>query len=247
MSQEQMTIYQSNLVVFDEVKYALNNVCDEECSGVFFMTDDNGDGAGFRLDQGKIVDAGYKTMRGNKALSTIKNIERARFFFERGESVLPEVSHTERDLPDTASILSFLGVGGTRKATASETAATKRKIMVVDDSRMVRSVVNKILSKENYEVIQIEDGEQALPAIDKERPELVLLDIVLPGIDGNEVLRRIRETEFGKELLVVILTSNDSLVEEGSTASGQLPKPFKPKDLLHELDGYFSSSELNAA
>ncbi len=248
MNQEQMTIYQSNLVVFDEVKDVLHSACHEEWSGVFLIVSDNGDGAGFSLDHGKIVDAGYKAIRGNEALPSIKNIERARFFFEQGQSALPCASNAEQDLPDTAQILNFLGINVVDKTSAiADKPSSIRKVMVVDDSRMVRAVVKKILAKNNYEVVEAVDGESAIPAIEQERPDLVFLDIVMPGIDGNEVLRRVRATEFGKHLPVIIMTSTDSLVEEGGNESGRLAKPFKPDDLLLKLDENFLQNESNAA
>ena len=112
---------------------------------------------------------------------------------------------------------------------------------------MVRAVIKKILIKDNFEVIECEGGEQALSTIEIERPDMVLLDIVMPDIDGNEVLRRVRDTEFGKELPVIILTSSDSLVAEDSEASDRLSKPFKPQDLLLKLSGYFAADELVVA
>ena len=244
MSQAQTTIYQSNLVVFDEVKNMLHSACKEEWSGVFLIVADNGDGAGFSLDHGKIVDAGYKSVRGNEALPGIKNIERARFFFEQRTSNLPCCTpRAERDMPDTAHILSFLGICDMEKRAVVEQPSSIRKVMVVDDSRMVRAVVKKILAKANYEIIEAVDGENAIPAIEQERPDLVLLDIVMPGIDGNEVLKRVRATEFGKDLPVIIMTSTDSLVEDGGSESGRLSKPFKPHDLLQKLDDYFLQQE----
>ena len=248
MNQEQMTIYQSNLVVFDEIKNVLHSACNKEWSGIFLIVTDKGDGAGFTLDHGKIVNAGYKAIRGNEALPSIKNIERARFFFEQGLSVLPCVANAGQDLPDTAQILNFLDINGAEKTAAiADKPSSMGKVMVVDDSRMVRAVVKKILVKANYEIVEVVDGEHAISAIEQERPDLVLLDIVMPGIDGNEVLRRIRATEFGKELPVIIMTSTDSLVEEGGSENGRLAKPFKPDDLLLKLKDYFLQNESNAA
>ena len=247
MNQEQMTIYQSNLVVFDEVKNVLHSACHEEWSGVFLIVADNGDGAGFSLDHGKIVDAGYKAIRGNDALPSIKNIERARFFFEQGQSALPCAANAERDLPDTAQILSFLDISCVKEAIATDKPSRLKKVLVVDDSRMVRAVAKKILVKGNYEVIEAVDGVHAITAIEEEHPDLVLLDIIMPGIDGNEVLRRVRATEFGKELPVVIMTSTDSLVEEDANENGRLAKPFKPDGLLQMIGDCFLQNESNTA
>lgn len=249
MRQESMTIYQSNLVTFDEVKNVLGSMCGQERSGVFLIVADNGDGAGFTLEQGRIVDAAYKLVRGNDALICIKNIGRARFFFEQGQAVFPPVANAPQDLPDTAKVLSFLDIHHDIEKHHDEAVAPsiKGRIAIVDDSRLVRTVVKRILLKENYEVIEIENGEKALPIIEKERPGLVLLDVVMPGIDGNEVLRRIRATDFGKQLPVIFLTSTDSLIDANSDANDCMPKPFKPDDLLQNLSKYLSPNKLNAA
>ena len=248
MSQERIAIYQSNLVVFDEVKHVLHSACHEGWNGILLIVADNGDGAGFSLDQGKIVEAAYKGTRGIDALPGIKKIERARFFFEQGELALPCAARAEQDLPGTAQVLSFLDIKAVEETAAiAEKPSIVGKIMVVDDSRMVRAVVKKILTKANYEVVEAVDGEQAILEIEKQRPDLVLLDIVMPGIDGNEVLRRIRKTAFGKHLQVVIMTSSDSLVENDVAESGRLAKPFKPDDILLKLNDYFLHNESTAA
>ncbi len=252
MSQYQTMIYQSNLVIFDEVKIALNSLCREKRSGAFVIAAESGDGAGFLLDNGKISDVAYRSLRGNNALIYIKKIERARFFFEHEISDLPSVNRIQATRLDDSSVNDFLKMGANIKERPVESVdipaiEKKGKVVVVDDSRMVRAVVRKILVKDNFEVIECADGEQAVVTIEEVRPDMVLLDIIMPCIDGNEVLRRIRNTEFGKQLLVVIMTSRDSLVAEDSNENGRLPKPFKPDDLLLKLNKYFPLNQSDVA
>ncbi|MDH5387690.1 MAG: response regulator [Gammaproteobacteria bacterium] len=248
MSQERVTVYQSNLVAFDEVKKLLSLACHEDWDGVLLLVTNNGDGAGFSFNHGKIIDVGYKTKRGNAALLDIKNIEYARFFFEQDVSGLPYISNiVEHDLSDTAEVLKLLDIEKIEKAPAVvEKPLSIKKVMVVDDSRMVRAIAKKILVKASYEVVEVADGEYALEEIEKQCPDLVLLDIVMPGIDGNEVLRRIRQTEFGQHLPVIVMTSTDSVVEADSSETGRLAKPFKPNDIVARLDEYFLQSESTA-
>jgi len=242
-----MTTYQSNLVIFDDVKKVLHLACNEGHSGVFFISSENGDSAGFSLNNGKIIDAAYKSIRGKKALLNIKNIERARFFFGHGQLTLPLVTKTIDDLPDTAQILSFLKINGVGKSEVThEKHAIKGRVMIVDDSRMIRTIVKNILIRHNYEVIEAVDGERALLAIEQDCPDLVLLDIVLPGIDGNEVLRRVRKTEFGKHIPIIILTSNDALINDDIGESDRISKPFMPEDLLLLISDFFSSDQLKS-
>jgi len=250
MSQTQQIIYQSNLVAFGRAKSVLSALCMEERSGTLVLTAEGGDGAGILLEAGKITDVAFNTLRGNDALSGLRGIQFARYFFEGEFSDLPSVGDGPTDMLDTQSILDFLGVPRERKLepkVIDEVEAEKSRVMVVDDSRMVRSVVRKILTKNNIEVLECEDGEQAVIAIEKEQPDVVLLDVVMPGMDGNEVLRRVRDTEYGRTLPIIFLTSSESLIEELGSATGCILKPFKPNELMSQMEKNLPSSKLDAA
>lgn len=239
MNQTNITTYQSNLVFFDEVKSALHSVCNEGHSGVFFISSASGDSAGFSLRNGKIVDIAYKSIRGTKALFHINNIERARFFFDQNQLTLPDFSKTSDTSPDTNQVFSFLNIACDEKEhVANNEQAKNYRIMIIDDSLLVRAVVTKILA-DNYDVIEVIDGESALLAIEQEHPDLVLLDMVMPGIDGNEVLRRIRASHTGELLPVIILTANDSLVDDGLGENGRFPKCLDLNGLLSMVDKFF--------
>lgn len=81
----------------------------------------------------------------------------------------------------------------------------KKKILVVDDESDFLDVIKMRLESNDYEVITAKDGEAALKKIKDEKPDAVLLDILMPGIDGLEVLRRIRKTD--EKLPVYIITA----------------------------------------
>jgi DNA-binding response OmpR family regulator len=85
------------------------------------------------------------------------------------------------------------------------------RILVVDDSHLVRDIVRLRLESMGYRVSLAEDGEQAMEMIQANPPDLVVLDIHLPGIDGYEVCRRLRqdEKEVIRELPIIALTSMD--------------------------------------
>ena len=99
-----------------------------------------------------------------------------------------------------------------------------------------------MLIRHDYEVIEAVDSESALFMIDKEQPDLVLLDQVMSCVNGKGVLRRIRSTKFGKNLLV-ILASNGSLLNEDIGEGGCCLKPFKPSDLLLMISDLLSSDK----
>ena len=84
---------------------------------------------------------------------------------------------------------------------------TKPVIMVVEDNDDNRQLVLKVLSRQNYEVVGVVDGNEALERLNVINPDLILMDINLPGMDGYEVTRRIRRQEKFANLPIVALTA----------------------------------------
>ncbi|MEM5871249.1 MAG: response regulator [Candidatus Aenigmatarchaeota archaeon] len=82
----------------------------------------------------------------------------------------------------------------------------KKKIMIVDDEANLRELVSAILEQEGYEVITAEDGKDALEKLKKVKPDLILLDMMMPGMSGREVCERIRADPKTKDLKVAFLT-----------------------------------------
>ncbi|MEK7622164.1 MAG: response regulator [Patescibacteria group bacterium] len=80
-------------------------------------------------------------------------------------------------------------------------------ILIVEDDEFLRSLTAKRLEKENYHIEVAVDGENAISMIDTVRPALILLDLLLPGKDGFEVLKKIRETEATKAIPVIIFSN----------------------------------------
>jgi twitching motility two-component system response regulator PilG len=123
---------------------------------------------------------------------------------------------------------------------AAET--NKKKILVVDDSPTTRKVVVITLKQKGYILVEAKDGLEALSKINDERPDLVLLDIILPKMDGYRILSIVKKTPELKDIPVILLTSKDGLVDKvkgrlaGSTA--YLTKPFEPNDLIETVRKY---------
>ena len=120
------------------------------------------------------------------------------------------------------------------------------KILVVDDDPAIRSLVTATLELEGYEVRIAEDGFACLRAIESFHPDCVLLDVMMPGMDGHQVLQRIRAAENDPSLPVVMLTaySDDSNAWQAWTEGVDyfLAKPFDAEELLRYLDYLFSGS-----
>src|SRR3954465_621263 len=119
------------------------------------------------------------------------------------------------------------------------------KILVIDDDPAVRRLVEDVLELEGYEVRSAEDGFAGLRAIEALRPDCVVLDIMMPGMDGHAVLQRIRSAA-GRHPPVGMLTAaaGDSQAGQAGTEGVDyfLPKPFEPEELLRFLDYLFESA-----
>lgn len=108
-------------------------------------------------------------------------------------------------------------------------------IVVADDDTITRSIINLKLKSRGYDVITASDGSDALRAIQAEAPDLVVLDAMMPGIDGFELLRQIKAAPTTSNTLVVMLTSRkleqDIVGALNAGASDYLVKPFIPEEL----------------
>jgi len=117
----------------------------------------------------------------------------------------------------------------------SNGAVTLRRVLVVEDEEPIREMIRYALERAGYAVHDAESGEEALAAVRRERPDLVVLDLMLPGIDGLEVCRRIRMDRESAELPLIILTArdgeNDVVAGLENGADDYLTKPFSPSIL----------------
>jgi two-component system phosphate regulon response regulator PhoB len=114
-----------------------------------------------------------------------------------------------------------------------------KTILVVEDEPAIQELVVYNLTKEKYQVTAVGTGEEALRAVEPLRPDLVLLDLMLPGIDGLEVTRRLKAHPNTRDIPVIILTAKG---EEADVVSGlelgaddYIPKPFSPRVLIARI------------
>jgi two-component system, OmpR family, response regulator len=107
-------------------------------------------------------------------------------------------------------------------------------ILVVEDEQSIASLVALYLGNEGFAVEHIADGAQALAAVERVRPSLVILDLMLPGMDGVEICRRIRQND--EQLPIIMLTARDGEVDRvvglELGADDYLTKPFSPRELV---------------
>ena len=121
------------------------------------------------------------------------------------------------------------------------------RILVADDDLDIRDLVTFKLSQAGYDVQSVDDGLAALAAIEANPPRLAILDVMMPGLSGIDVLRKLRAEESTKDLDVILLTarSRDSDVDTGfaTGASDYIIKPFSPRELLHRVNALLARAK----
>jgi len=111
-----------------------------------------------------------------------------------------------------------------------------RCVLVVDDDAVLRRVVRAVLEADGFRVIEAQDGQQGLELAASERPRVVILDVMMPGIDGVEVCRRLDHKSTKVPMLTALgdVTTEVASLEAG--ARGYLTKPFSSMELLDRVE-----------
>jgi len=117
---------------------------------------------------------------------------------------------------------------------------TKKTIMAVDDEENILELVKSILEEHNYSVITARDGDECIRKLKKEKPDLILLDMMMPGMSGREVCERIRKNPNTKGLKIAFLTvarfsdmGKETLAK--MKVSDYITKPFENADLVKRV------------
>ncbi|GAB61744.1 MAG: DNA-binding response regulator [Candidatus Jettenia sp.] len=115
----------------------------------------------------------------------------------------------------------------------------KEKILIVDDEQDLVKLIRYHLEKDGYKVLSASNGEDALFMARRERPELIVLDLMLPGIDGLEVCKKLKTTPELATIAIVMLTAkgeeSDITVGLRLGADDYITKPFSPKELIARI------------
>jgi two-component system, OmpR family, response regulator ResD len=123
----------------------------------------------------------------------------------------------------------------------------RRSILVVDDEPTIADVVSRYLERAGYAARTAADGPSALRRAGEERPDLVVLDLMLPGMDGLEVMSRLRDYGEGPRVSVILLTAKgehaDRIVGLRQGADDYVVKPFSPAELVARVDAVLRRAE----
>jgi CheY-like chemotaxis protein len=107
-----------------------------------------------------------------------------------------------------------------------------KTVLVVDDEPVLRTIVREILHEEGYAVIEAADGRVMLEIMARERPDLVLMDVMMPGIDGREAYRQLRSRPEHRDVPVVMMSAGVRPIRLDPSIAGFMAKPFDLTQLV---------------
>ena len=119
----------------------------------------------------------------------------------------------------------------------------KKRILVVEDDRDINELIRYNLEREGFEVLSLFDGSQAVDVVATRKPDLVLLDLMLPEVDGLEICRELKSESKTQSIPIIMITAkgteSDVVVGLSMGADDYLPKPFSPQVLLARIKAIF--------
>lgn len=165
------------------------------------------------------------------------------------EEALDEIRRCTGTQFDPVVVTALLTIPVAEIVLAQMSQTHKKKILIVDDEPSVRRTLRKTLSK-NYIVLEAEDGEEAVNMARKEKPALVLMDLMMPKMDGYTACHVIKTDPVTKVIRVVMLTvvDHELNVKLGREmgADGYITKPFRSQELLDSVNSFLPSETSHA-
>jgi len=126
-----------------------------------------------------------------------------------------------------------------------------KKILVVEDEPDIRKLVHYNLAQEHLQTLEAEDGEKALRLLEREKPHLIILDLMLPGLSGLELCKRLRERPETGRIPILMLTAKaseaDRVVGLEMGADDYLTKPFSPRELVSRVKAILRRSDMQVS
>src|SRR5689334_21536590 len=117
-----------------------------------------------------------------------------------------------------------------------------KRILVVEDHEENRRILRLLLNSAHYEVLEAVTGEEGIRLAEQERPDLILMDIQLPGVDGYEATRQLKANPQLQSIPIIVVTSyalsGDDVKAFAAGCDAYVAKPFVPRELLAKIRGY---------
>jgi CheY-like chemotaxis protein len=136
-------------------------------------------------------------------------------------------------------------------AAAAAGPARTLQVLVTDDEPITRTLIRQLLEKQAYTVLEAADGREAVEIVARERPDLILIDLNMPGVDGYQAIAQIRADRSLAWMPILVLTGEEGPAVEDRVmqlgASDYLVKPFDPEVLLSRVNAVFHRREVVAA
>ena len=231
-----MAYNEQDILTMDQIRAELLTLSVDAQTGDFCLFTEDKHAAVISFYKGKIVALRYRISRGNDALRLIRGINSAKVRFQ--PSTTPVNPAAAKDILSTGEILKILGV----EQDGCTFQGMGKAILVVEDSSTQRKIICKMLLQSGYRILEAKDGYEALSIAEFEKPDLILLDIIMPGIDGYEVMAKMKALPDLEKVPIIMLTSRDKLIDKMrgkiSGTNEYLTKPFKSKELIEKIEKY---------
>ncbi|WP_321475590.1 response regulator [uncultured Paludibaculum sp.] len=184
------------------------------------------------VDENTLLEAIQRILKELRSQPTFEghlNLARAYLNLNRSAEALPHLEKASQLKPGETSVKQAL-----------EKLRNRRLILAVDDSTTVRKIVAVTLERYGYRVLTAMDGMQALAKLDEQRPDLILLDITMPRMDGYQVCKTIKQNAYTKPIPVLMLSGKDGFFDKVkgklAGATDYLTKPFQEEALVKAVE-----------
>lgn len=126
----------------------------------------------------------------------------------------------------------------------------RKKIMLIDDDRTFIALIQGVLRKNNYDVVVASNGQEGIDCVNQERPDLIILDVLMPGMTGYEFIQKLRkiDPEY-KKLPIIVISARKSMKDFFNMweLSFFIEKPFQPQELLSKIEYALASNIISKA
>lgn len=116
-----------------------------------------------------------------------------------------------------------------------------KKVLIVDDEPEVVELISIVLDRDDLQLLEAYDGDEALEIVRAERPDLMLTDLMMPGLDGTELCRRVKADPASSAMMIVTMSARRELYAEDCGADEFIRKPFDITDVVATVDRLLSA------